>query len=304
MAKTIFGKGSLTYAGASLQGGGIISNIPQLQQALRNYVRVRNQSTFLSVREKMANIAFKAAQYTEFSPPQNIRNSISLAPNKGDTRSRSGGGAFIGQYKIINWERKLKGLPPLGNTSRPTIGVKTRKSIKKDFGLGAQPYKTTTLKIIPIRGTRTGDKFMDGKYKSFLQARARGSKWLRIGWAVAAKALGKPFSRGDFGEATIKRLEGKAYGGGAVIKQMGDGKNEFTIWNGVGVFDHRYRKGKMKDFAGALPIRPQSDIQRARMRQEAGLKRGVTEEIKSMIQLVAQRTSQLWYGASVRLTSV
>ena len=49
--------------------------------------------------------------------------------------------------------------------------------------------------------------------------------------------------------------------------------------NGVGVFDHRHRKGKMIDFSGTLPLRPQSDVQRARMRQEQGLKRGVSEEI-------------------------
>lgn len=278
-----------------------MSNIPQLQEALRQYVRVRNQSTYLSVREKMANIAYKAAQYTQFSPKENIRASISSLPNIGDTKPRKGGGAFIGQYKVINWERKLKGLPRLGNTSRPVVGAKTSKRVSKDFGLGSQPFKTTMLKVKPVLGQRAGDKFMDGKYKTFIQSRIRGSKWLRIGWALAAAKLGKPFSRGDFGEATLARLDGKAYGGGATIKRPSEAKAEFTIWNGVGVFDHRYRKGKMADFAGVLPPRPESDVQRARMRQEYGLKRGITEEIASMIQLIAQRTSAIWYGKQVRI---
>ena len=304
MASQVFGNAKLNFASASIKGGGVFSNIPQLQEALRQYVRVRNQSTFVSVREKMANIAFKAAQYTQFSPKENIRASISSLPNLGDTKPRKGGGQFIGQYKVINWERKLKGLSPLGNTGKPVIGAKTRKSIRKDFGLGTQAYKTTTIKVLPIRGTRTGDKFMDGKFKSFIQSRIRGSKWLRIGWALAAAKLGRPFSRGDFGEATLARLDGKAYGGGATITRSTDAKTEFVIWNGVGIFDHRYRRGKMSDFSGTLPNRPESDIQRARMRQEQGLKRGVTEEIRNMVQLIAQRTSQIWYGKKVRLERV
>ena len=297
MAKTIFSGAKINYATASVQGGGVFSNIPQLQEALRQYVRVRNQSTYNSVKNTMADIAYKAAQYTEFSPKENIRASIANLPNSGDGRT----GAFIGQYKLINWERKLKGLKTLGNTSKPIVGYKTRKKTKFDFGLGTQPEKTTTLKLKPIRQLRAGDVYMDGKYKSFIQARARGMKWLRIGWALAAAKLGKPFSRGDFGEGTLARLDGKAYGGGATIKRVGDAKAEFVIWNGVGVFDHRYRKGKMSDFSGVLPIRPQSDIQRARMRQERGLKRGIQEEIASMIQLIAQRTSAIWYGGPVKL---
>lgn len=299
MAKTMFSGAKLNSAEASLKGGGIVSNIPQLQEALRQYVRVRNQSTYLSVREKMANIAFKAAQYTQFSPKENIRASIENLPNRGDART----GQWIGQYKLINWERKLKGLKTLGNTSRPKIGTKFSKSTKKDFGLGTNPFKITTYKTRDIKGQREGN-YMDGKYKKFIQTRIRGSKWLRIGWALAAAKLGRPFSRGDFGEATLARLDGKAYGGGASIKRISDSQAEFVIFNGVGVFDHRYRKGKMADFSGSLPVRPESDVQRARMRQEYGLKRAVTEEIASMIKLIAERTSAIWYGKEVKLQRV
>lgn len=304
MAKSILGGARLVSAQASVSGGGIFSNIPQLQEALRQYVKVRNATTFQSVRDKMANIAYKAAQYTQFSPKENIRANISSLPNMGDTKPRKGGGSFVGQYKLINWERKLKQLHPLGNTSRPRIGTRTTKKVKKDFGLGSQAYKTTSLKLKPIFGQRSGNKFMDGQYKKFIQARIRSSKWLRIGWALAAAKLGKPFSRGDFGEATLARLDGKAYGGGATIKKLSDSKSEFVIWNGVGVFDHRYRKGKMADFSGSLPPRPQSDVQRARMRQEQGLKKGIQEEIANMVELIAQRTSAIWYGKQVKIERV
>lgn len=291
MANSIYSGAKLTHAEASLKGGGIVSNIPQLQQALREYVKVRNQSTYLSVREKMANIAFKAAQFTEFSDKEKIRSNISNAPALGISSGKS---PFIGQYKIINWERKNKGLRPLGNTSHPVVGMKFSKTSKKDFGLGSGAFKTTAYKTKAIKSKRSG-MYMDGKYKRFIQARIRSSKWLRIGWALAAAKLGKPFSKGDFGEGTLARLDGKAYGGGASIKKETGSKAEFIIWNGVGVFDHRYKPVK---------LRPESDVQRARYRQEIGLKKAVSEEIRNMVQLIAERTSQLWYGKKLKLGKV
>lgn len=276
---------------ASFKGGGIISNIPQFQQALREYVRVRNQSTYLSVREKMANIAFKAAQFTEFADKNKIRSDITNAPSLGPSSGKS---SFIGQYKIINWERKNKGLLPLGNTSKPTIGMKFIKKTKKDFGLGSGALKSTSYKTKAIKGSRSGN-YMDNKYKAFIQARVRSSKWLRIGWALAAAKLGKPFSKGDFGEGTLARLDGKQYGGGAEIKKFSDSKSEFSIWNGVGVFDHRYKPVK---------LRPASDVQRARFRQEIALKKAVSEEIANMVKLIAERTSQIWYGKKIKLGKI
>ena len=45
---------NILTAGVS-KGGGITSNYPQVKQALQDYVAVRNQSVFDSVKEKMAN---------------------------------------------------------------------------------------------------------------------------------------------------------------------------------------------------------------------------------------------------------
>lgn len=136
---------------------------------------------------------------------------------------------------------------------------------------------------------------MDGKYKSFLQARARGSKFLRIGWACAAAALGKPFSRGDFGSATIERLTGKAYGGGANITNLAPGSTRFEIYNGAGVFDLRYK---------GTPMRNSNDIARAREIQKAGLLKGIDAEIKSMYELVIKRNSQAWFGKKLNVKAV
>lgn len=260
--------------------GGIVSNYSQVQQALEAYVRVRNQAVFDSVKEKMANIAFKAAQNTYFAPRDKIRAELSNLPiTKDNGRKRTGNTQYVGLYKLMNWQRKNMGLFPLGG-SKNRINKKGKKIKQSPRNMG------------PSAGL---NRFMDGKYKGFLQARARGSKFLRIGWACAAAALGKPFGRGDFGSATLERLSGKAYGGGATITNLAPGSNEFMIWNGAGVFDLR-RKG--------TPMRSTNDIARARAVQEAGLMQGLQAEIKSMYELVIKRNSQAWFGKKLNVKAV
>jgi len=281
--------------------GGIVSNYSQVQQALEAYVKVRNQAVFDSVKEKMANIAFKAAQNTYFAPRDKIRAEISNLPiTKDNGRKRTGNTQYVGQYKLINWQRKNMGLIPLGGTKKMVVGMKITK--KKYFNKGLTDFgKETVYKFKPIIGSKTPrntgpsqgvDRFMDGKYKAFLQARARGSKFLRIGWACAAAALGKPFGRGDFGSATLERLSGKAYGGGATITKLAPGSNRFEIYNGAGVFDLRYK---------GTPMRSSRDIARARAVQEAGLMQGLQAEIKSMYELVIKRNSQAWFGKKLNV---
>lgn len=279
--------------------GGIVSNYSQVQQALEAYVKVRNQAVFDSVKEKMANIAFKAAQNTYFAPRDKIRAELSSLPiTKDNGRKRTGNTQYVGLYKLMNWQRKNMGLYPLGGSKRRKTGV-FRRVVKKDEDgeITSIDYKQKMVKQIPRNtGPSAGlNRFMDGKYKSFLQARARGSKFLRIGWACAAAALGKSFSKGDFGSATLERLSGKAYGGGATITNLAPGSNQFMIWNGAGVFDLR-RKG--------TPMRSTNDIARARVVQEAGLMQGLQAEIKSMYELVIKRNSQAWFGKKLNVRAV
>ena len=271
--------------------GGIVSNYPQVQQALEAYVKVRNQAVFDSVKEKMANIAFKAAQNTYFAPRDKIRAEISSLPiTKDNGRNRTGNTQYVGQYKLINWQRKNMGLYPLGNSRVRKVRVLASR------GPSASTKIVKKQNIPRSTGPSAGlNRFMDGKYKSFLQARARGSKFLRIGWACAAAALGRPFGRGDFGSATLERLSGKAYGGGATIDRVAPGQSVFTIYNGAGVFDLRYK---------GTPMRNSNDIARARAVQEAGLMQGLQAEIKSMYELVIQRNSQAWFGKKLNVKAV
>ena len=271
--------------------GGIVSNYPQVQQALEAYVKVRNQAVFDSVKEKMANIAFKAAQNTYFAPRDKIRAEISSLPiTKDNGRNRTGNTQYVGQYKLINWQRKNMGLYPLGNSRVRKVRVLASR------GPSASTKIVKKQNIPRNTGPSAGlNRFMDGKYKSFLQARARGSKFLRIGWACAAAALGRPFGRGDFGSATLERLSGKAYGGGATIDRVAPGQSVFTIYNGAGVFDLRYK---------GTPMRNSNDIARARAVQQAGLMQGLQAEIKSMYELVIQRNSQAWFGKKLNVKAV
>lgn len=75
--------------------GGIVSNYAQVQKALEDYVKVRNQSVYDSVKEKMANIAFKAAQNTDFAPRATIKAKTSLSAN------------HKGQWKKAHWEHAI-----------------------------------------------------------------------------------------------------------------------------------------------------------------------------------------------------
>jgi hypothetical protein len=271
--------------------GGIVSNYPQVQQALQAYVMVRNQAIYDSVKEKMANIAFKAAQNTRFAPREEIRAEIGGLPiTKDNGRKRSGNTQYVGQYKLINWQRKNMGLYPLGNSRVRKVRVLASR------GPSASTRIVKKQNIPRNTGPSVGlNRFMDGKYKSFLQARARGSKFLRIGWACAAAALGKQFSKGDFGSATLERLSGKAYGGGANITNLAPGSNRFEIYNGTGVFDLRYK---------GTPMRSTNDIARARAVQEAGLMQGIQAEIKSIYKLVIDRNSKAWFGKKLNVKAV
>jgi hypothetical protein len=291
----------MAVLGTSIKSSGIFSNFPQVKQALDAYVKVRNQSTYTSVLEKMQGIAYKAAGNTAFSERSKIASSIANLPNKGDVKPRSGGTQYVGQYKVINWERKIKGLPTLGGSGRRKILV-NRPNPRNPGGWTIEE----ATKRNKSRGAGLGvSYFMDGKYKGFIKSRQQGSKWLRIGWALAADMLGKPFGRGDFGPATKARLSGEKYGGGASIKINGAGKFDFEIFNGVGVFDHRYRPpGRVADFSGKLPLRPSADVARARAIQEAGLMKGIQAEIASMAKLIISRTGKIWGGQAVPLKNI
>lgn len=248
-----------------------MTNIPELQDWLKAYVTKRNAAVYDSVKKKMADIAYNAWRFTYYSDPSTIRSKLSNLPITKDTKKRTGATNWVGLYKLINWERKNKGLNALGGTSPK--GKKIRR----------------------VRQTRPQGKYMDGKTKGFLKARAQSARWLRLGWMAALKSLGQSNFRGQNwggGEsATLDRITGKAYGGGSTIKPMGPGNTEFVIYNGVGVFDHRYNPIKQ---------RSESDVARARAIQEEGLNKAVAFVIKDIAKYLTKTCKMVWDGQEIR----
>lgn len=262
----------------------VTGNFPAFKKALDLYVRISRKTVFEAVRGAMGDVAFSAAENTYHTTKEAIDSQFQNLPIKGNEKGpRKGDTKFVGQYKIINWERKNKGLDPLG-------GSKFRKIKKFSIKGPMAMMKTTKKRNIP-RNTGPSQgvaRFMDGKYKAFLQARKRSVKWLRIGWAAAAEMMGKPFRRGDFGPAAIQRIIGLKYGGGA-IKPISSDITEFMIFNNTGRFDHRYK----------TPIpRSASDIARAdeimRKGLEAGIQKVIYDPKRGLAPYIGARLKRLW----------
>ena len=282
--------------------GGIISNVDDVKLALQRYVQARNANVFDSVKKKMGDIAYRAAEFTDYSEPEYIRSKLTSLPiTKDGGKKRYGNTQFVGLYKLMNWQRKNMGLLPLGGSKNKIIKSGKIKGFiyLNEFGRKVTQYKQKVKKIKQVprnTGPSAGlNRFMDGKTKAFLKARARGSKFLRIGWACAAAAMGKSFGRGDFGPATLERLSGKAYGGGATIEKIAPGQSVFKIYNGTGVFDLRYK---------GTPMRSSSDIARARAKQEAGLKKAINFVLEDIAGYLFKAAREPWDKGKVTATRI
>jgi hypothetical protein len=260
--------------------GGIISNVDDVKLALQAYVRARNATVFDSVKKKMGDVALNAIKFTDYADRADIANKLKSLPiTKDEGKKRYGNTQWVGLYKLMNWQRKNMGVYPLGG-SKNRINKRGKK-----------------VKQVPRNtGPSVGlNRFMDGKTKAFVKARARGSMFLRIGWACAAAALGKRLEKGDFGTATLERLSGKAYGGGATIDKIAPGQSVFKIYNGAGVFDLRYK---------GTPMRSSSDIARARAKQEAGLKKSINFVLEEIAVYLFKAAREPWDKGKVTATRI
>jgi len=265
---------SAKFVSASVQGGGIVSNIPELQEWIKAYAVAKNKSIYDATLKRMKNIAYKAWKFTRNAEPSAIKGQLSNLPITKDNKTRNSPSQWVGLYKLINWERKNKGLIALGGSRRRIRG-------KKKY---------------VVRQTRPQAFHMQGKTRGFLAARARSARWLRLGWMAALNSMGVSGTRGQhFGggeEATLDRITGKAYGGGSQIKKIGPGNTEFMIYNGVGVLDHRYK-----------PVRERSssDVARARAVQEEGLNKAIQEEISDIYKHIKNNIKAIWDGKEVKV---
>jgi len=250
---------------------GILTNIDALQDALRVYGLVVKKEADLAIRSKMADLAFAAAKNTKYAERASIRSQLSNLPiTKDGANNRTGKTQYVGLYKLMNWERKIKGLRPLGNS-------RFRKATQYIARPGSMTIEERIIrrrnKVHAKGPSMPSSNFMDGKYKMYLKKREESSKFLRIGWARAAEFFGKPFRRGrDFGPKTQARISGEAYGA-ASVKQVGGDLTEYAMSNYAGRFDVRYRRVGETN----APMRSSRDQERAATIIEAGFNLGLQE---------------------------
>lgn len=264
---------------------GVMNNIEAVREAIRLYgQRVKNDS-HKQIQKKMGDIAYRASEATPYGDKDKLRNEISNLPiTKDGGRKRYGNTQYVGQYKLINWERKQRGLLPVGNSKFRRV----TKYITKPGSMSVE--EKTIRRRNQIRGegpSKRANPFMDGKYKKFIQARARSIKFIRAAWGVAAAFFGKPFDRGDFGPNALGRFSGQKYGGGE-IEKIGDSLTQYSIFNGAGRFDTRRKKPGQE----TAPQRPSADQARAEAIITKALQRGVDFVLADIIQYFEERAKR------------
>lgn len=251
---------------------GIKTNIEAVIKAIDDYKGVVKKDADVAARDKMADIAFRASENTAYTSKEIIRSEISNLPiTKDSGKKRYGNTQYVGQYKLINWERKNKGLITLG-------GSKFRKVISR----GKEVKRRVGSRLAGL-GVKQNIYAMDGKYKKFIQTRERSVKFLKAAWGVAASFFKKPFERGDFGTEALSRFSGKAYGGASITPQ-GENIVEYMMFNGAGRFDTRFK-----------PVRERSaqDQERAAKIIEEGLNRGAIEVLNDIHDYFEKNTTKI-----------
>jgi hypothetical protein len=265
---------------------GVMNNIEAVREAIRLYgERVKNDS-HKQIQKKMGDIAYRASEATPYGDKDRLRNEISNLPiTKDGGRKRYGNTQYVGQYKLMNWERKLKGLPTLGNSKFK----KVKSYVTRPGSMVAEERitKRRTQNRLAGLGVTSNIYAMDGKYKRFIQARIRSIKFIRAAWGVAAAFFGKPFDRGDFGPDALARFSGKQYGGGE-IEKIGDNLTQYSIFNGAGRFDTRRKKPGQE----TAPQRPSADQARAESIITKALQRGVDFVLADIIKYFEDRAKR------------
>jgi hypothetical protein len=267
---------------------GIQTNLDAVREAIKLYGLMVKKDSDKGIRKKMGDIAYQAGANTYFSEKEKIRAEISSLPNTKDGgRRRYGDSQYVGQYKLINWERKQKGLLPLGNSRFR----KVTKYIVKPGAMSVQEKISRKRNQVRAGGqSLRANPFMDGKYKSFIQSRIRSIKFIRAAWGVAAQFFGKPFTRGDFGPNALARFSGLQYGG-AEVKPVGENITEYSMFNGAGRYDTRKKKVGQQ----TAPPRQQADQEKAAKIIEDGLNKGVQAVIADITVYFEERAKRLQY---------
>jgi len=193
----------------------VILNDKQFNEALDLYLRLNKKTMAEAINEKMANIAYKSAQFTEPTTTKSVASAkikqqlVSMPITKDGGVKRSGDTRFVGLYKLMNWQRKNSNLKPVGG--------------------------------------KFGKNKATGFSKKFVNRRANSARWIRIGWVHAAKAFKTKPKEPTPNEKTKRQLGGgtPAVPASVVVAE---------IFNKAGIADTRYKPSRPRAKTGAVEV--------------------------------------------------
>jgi len=255
---------------------GIFVENQRLKDALFAYIEKTNKTLSDAVNKTAKDIAFLAMSrdYTKESSMSDIERlgvtkkvdtfkSVRMAdPIKGKasrlrvkTGSKWKNFAGVGTFKLANWIMKNQGLPPLGNTKKGIAGR----------GFGGKMQKSGKAGTIGQIA------------QNLIAARKRSIGFIRVGWSAAVKAFGGEPTRGDFGDATMRRL-----GGAIPSKKTINNIAEAVIFNRTGRYDIRYFPARKRPISGAILI------------GLPGLRKAIKDKTDDLINFVKSESKKNW----------
>jgi len=217
-------------------------NSTRFNDALRLYVMAQRKELADSINHIAKNIAYRASQFTEpsgskASASANIKARLENLPiTKDGGRKRTGNTSIVGALKLMNWQRKNSGLPPVGGSRFRKTG-NFRRVIRRD-----EDGEITSYDYVEKRKKITSQKGLlaTGKLRKFIARRASSAKFIKIGWVASyQKFLRGAASGGEgFKQSTADQVgDAKLAKPGVVVEAM-------TI-NRAGQYDIRFKPKKI-----------------------------------------------------------
>ena len=205
------------------------------KRTMEYYIIAARKTMAESINKQAGNVVYEAYMLTppagrlgEVKRPEadKLRSNLENLPiTKDGGIKRYGDKKYVGALKLMNWQRRKRGLNPVGNGKfrRLESGKRTRKN------------------------PRQGKNFADGLLKKFISSRTSSVGFIKIGWARAAAAFGRPASNIGFRPSTISKIGDFSLATPGVL-------TEATFTNSAGRFDARYRPKIPRGESGSVKV--------------------------------------------------
>lgn len=179
---------------------------------LRVFSRLMKTTLSQEINKQCANVCFRAAEYTPFATSAQINANFQRA--------------IVSRARVLKKGGIKISRPRAENSTAVYKIANWQRKIRKEKPLGGPEMSSYARKLVA--------------------ARIRSCKYIRIGWAWAAKQFGKPFTRGDFDDKTMNRIAGA---------QLARPDNLDGIFmNRAGMYDVRYKPAILRKESGAVAV--------------------------------------------------